>query len=604
MLYPPSSLGRIVCILAALCLAVAVGFRAVTRGVEVHPPTGAVGVPTRSGGSLLDQLARELAPALAESKHVLVGRRDPAGPSCIRHRLLTSQLKFTADPNGGPGMRLIRLEQKRPRLPKDTYRWSQTHLRSAVGRMRGRNAAAWPHARSVAKKARLLAALLTQGEDLPGRGEPVERPVPNTWPAYCMEKLLSAAAARDALGCHTWADELASALCRLDDLHRWLDLLLRNHLAALDFQARCEAAFTWADGLRPGGMPPLAAQLPTVFMRISRIYSYLEAERQAERMFQVPAEVVSAAAADNIHDETAALWLPPDLRKTFLAIRSRLSPPARQVWDKAASAPYERTYLANILHRVSRARTIDDVSVVLRRYERSHPNPTAAGLMGVLFHRAGFYSSGHRLGDRYDERLMRSAAAFCGPREDALLQAHAVANGFLGGWANYQGNVMTLKDALDKRKLDCIRGTDMIGALFRNAGQPDYCVIRLCSGTTGHSVGAATVRRDGRRRTVIVDSLLSRSGDVTWPDAYFKGMTWPQGYPGHVAPLFSAQLCARGLNGYLFAEGYVVRGPHAGELVRASLPYLPGRGKSSAAKVYPGPYPKLPPPALGGVAGR
>jgi hypothetical protein len=172
-----------------------------------------------------------------------------------------------------------------------------------------------------------------------------------------------------------------------------------------------------------------------------------------------------------------------------------------------------------------------------------------------------------------------------------------VTHRFLGGWDNYEGKVTTLKEALDTGKLDCIRGTDMMGALFRDAGQAGYCVIRLCCGLTGHSVAAAAVGPAGQGRIAIADCLVGDGGNLTWPSAYFRGMTWPEGCPGPCPPAFSAELCVRGLDGYLFAEGYVIRGPHAGELVKASLPYLPGREWPAVTKVYAGPYPDLPAPA-------
>jgi hypothetical protein len=55
--------------------------------------------------------------------------------------------------------------------------------------------------------------------------------------------------------------------------------------------------------------------------------------------------------------------------------------------------------------------------------------------------------------------------------------------------------------------------------------------------------------------------------------------------------LFSAELYVRGLDGCLFAEGYVVQGEYASRLVCAATPYLPGAEKPGSTKVFNGPYP-------------
>ena len=165
---------------------------------------------------------------------------------------------------------------------------------------------------------------------------------------------------------------------------------------------------------------------------------------------------------------------------------------------------------------------------------------------------------------------------------------------FLGGWENYEGNVWTLHEALDRRKLDCVRGTDMIGSLYRNSGHAGYYCLRLSAGTAGHTVGAAETEPGGRGPLALADPLSVLGTQSKWPDAIFHGYPWPSDYPGTRGPILTAELHARGLDNYVFAEGYIVRGPNAGTLLRAALPYLPGRREASERKVYAGPYPKMP----------
>ena len=247
-----------------------------------------------------------------------------------------------------------------------------------------------------------------------------------------------------------------------------------------------------------------------------------------------------------------------------------------------------------MIFRADSCNSLEQMGLVLQRFEQCHATATVAEVMDVLFYRSGLDSSGFPWSDRYDHRIMGAAGEITAQRELAGLRAHRLANTLLKGWENYVGGLMNLTQALDAGKLDCVRGTDLIGALYRNAGLGEYFVARLNCGTVGHSVGAIPVDHDGRRHLLILDSLNSSSPSVTWPSAYFQGLAWPAGYPGTRGLLFSAELYARGLDGCLFAEGYVVRGEHAGHWARAALPYLPGAEHADSAKIFDGPYPPSP----------
>jgi hypothetical protein len=247
-----------------------------------------------------------------------------------------------------------------------------------------------------------------------------------------------------------------------------------------------------------------------------------------------------------------------------------------------------------MLFRAASTGSLESMGLVLQRFDQSHPAPTMVELMDVLFYRAGLNSSGFPWSDRYDPRIMDAAGTITARRDLAALRAHRLVNSLLQGWENYVGGVMTLAHALDSGKLDCVRGTDLVGALYRGAGLGEYFVVRLNCGTVGHSVGAVPIESNGGRHLLILDCLDSSTPGKTWPAAYFHGLSWPEGYPGARGLLFSAELYARGLDGCLFAEGYVVRGEHAGQWVRAALPYLPGAEQAGSARIFNGPYPDYP----------
>ena len=76
-----------------------------------------------------------------------------------------------------------------------------------------------------------------------------------------------------------------------------------------------------------------------------------------------------------------------------------------------------------------------------------------------------------------------------------------------------------------------------------------------------------------------------------WPDCYFHGHAWPTGLENNAQP-YAAELYVRGLDSYIWAEGYIIRGPNAGWMTTAAIPYSVHRKDASTRKVFDGPYPQ------------
>jgi hypothetical protein len=583
----------IVCALAVfsllgVCLAVwtvrAGGSDAGTSHTQPAAPQGKV-------EALLVRLTAQSEPMLAESRRILLGLRPAGDPTCITQRLEDRRVLLQGSPQGGAGLRLLAFHAGAPDAPLALYSWSQEKLRPFLQAERKANASALAKAEELATIAGELASEIRRGTCRLRPGVANGRVTSAAWPAECLRQLRTAMVAGDAPSSRIWADELAAATFGLADLHRWLNVLLDSHLASVDFQARCRTAFTYAGSIGGAGQAEQESSLPGAGMMIAWGESYLEAEHQAEGQFNPPDTAVASVTSGDLTSTPYARWMPPEVRQVFLWLRSRQSPAVQAVWDHAATTPLDRSYLVNMLFRAMSARSLEQMRLALQRFEQSHPTVTQAELMDVLFYRSGFNSSGYQWADRYDRRLLAAAGDIAGDQEVVARRAQQLTNSLLKGWENYAGNILTLTESLDVGKLDCIRGTDMIGALYRDAGHGEYAVVRLRCGTAGHSVGAVPVDRDGRRHLLILDGLDQYPPTETWPSAYFKDIAWPQGYPGPRGPLFSAELYVRGLDGYVFAEGYVVQGEHAGELVRAALPYLPDSEKPGSAKIFNGPYP-------------
>lgn len=549
---------------------------------------GQVGGSSVGAVAPLSRLIPSLDSVLTESRLILLGQRPEGDATCITRDLQDGRVVLQGSPAGGIGLRMVAFYNQSAESPLALYRWSQDALRAFLRAQRKANASVRAEAEKLAAAARDLAATVRAGTP-PAVDGGSSLPA---WPAECLRRLASSVEAGDAASAGIWADELACATFALADLHRWLNVLLDSHLTSLDFQAQCRTAFEWAGSSAERPREDQDSCLPAAGQMVAWCVNYLEVERQAEGLFGPDRTWIATVGSQDLSNSSAARWMPPDVRRAFLAVRERLLPTTREVWDRAARTPLERSYLANMLFRAASTGTLERMSTVLQRFEQIHQTVTMAELMDVLFYRAGLYSSGFPWSDRYDPRIVNAAGSVTAPKDLAILRAHRLVNSLLKGWENYLGGIPTLAQCLDAGKFDCVRGTDLLGALYRGAGQGGYFVVRLSCGIVGHSVGAVPIDEAGKGGVLIVDCLDSQTPSETWPAAFFHGLSWPVGYPGVKGRLFSAELYARGLDGCVFAEGYVVRGEHAGQWIRAALPYLPGGEEAASAKVFDGPYPE------------
>jgi len=378
--------------------------------------------------TVMEGLARDLPVTVSVSRKVLLGTRDPNGPSCVRQFKTGATDKGPipppkGDPNGGPGLRQLDLYywNHTADSPSKDFAWHQKEFRQFVEsmdranrRVRERFFAGSP---SVVGRVEDVAHQLTQMGTLePGWGVTTTLPATDGWPERCLVELSAAVDAGDLAASRRWAAELTEAMRSLEDVHRWLALLLENQLTVLDFQRQCKEMFTAADDdYAPGEYrPPMCiSRFPAGSQLISGIANFFEIERQGERMFAWPDGYV--AATGTVTDVPAAIRMPPDLRATFVALRTRLSPANRAVWDHAAGAPYERTFMSNMLFRAQKAGVVDQLGEVLARFDKRHPRAEVWQLMDVLCYRAGDGMSGIEWGDRYDARLMNWRPGRPGP---------------------------------------------------------------------------------------------------------------------------------------------------------------------------------------------
>ena len=534
---------------------------------------------TLVAGESMDEAARALVADLpglvAESKLVLMGARKPGSSSvadCYAHAdgavQKVQDLMFKPIRDAGLGVRLTSMyigNGERGKTPLADLAWHRSTLKPFLER----EGAPVPALLARAASAAARAAQIAVGPAPAGLTAPSGRSLPEAalaaWLAGGAE---SAPAGR----------ELAAATAHLHDLLRWQGALIANHLAQLAFMERGESVFTLMDQPYAGKYNPDShlGRFPGGHLSFYFNQHYLEVERQAEDLFR-PWPALPPAA------EGAAAHLPPAVRVAFTTLRGRLGKANQATWDACAALPFERSYLAAQLGRAVVVNKVDALALVLARMDKAQPKASAADLMDVLMLRGDNFA-GMEWGDRFQKPALDAIAVAKGGPADVLVQAHAFTNA-LYQKGKYTGLVLTLRDACATGNMDCIRSTDLMAAAYRNAGRGGFLNIRIARGNNGHTIGAVDAGTPAKPNIVIADALV-KGGINT------KG--WPQWYFTGEKDAYSVELCGRGLNGYVLLEGYLIRGPNAGTLVRVPVPWLAGRERGGEAKVYKGPFPADP----------
>lgn len=531
------------------------------------------------------------------SRLVLLGSRDPNGPSCVpivtTGESMQDLISMQGDLDGGPGTSLATLyflDRAQIKTPMQDYNWHQTRLRAFLENRDTMNAPAFEKAKQLAEHTRQFWQQTLQWREVPPTLRAVSCPAPRDWISYCFSKMNHALAAKDLVGTQRWAGELASATYSLEDLHRWLTFLGQNQLTALDFQRKCTTLFKSADSkLNEYDPKTNISQFPAGVLCLNGIPNYIEVERQAERLLSIPKEEPKQVAMGS-HLTAGSLWVPPELRETFLKLQGALTPSNQKTFAMAARTPYDHSYLVNILFRIMHAKKTDDLCAVLKRFDALHPTSKTPQLLSVVMYR-GHAFAGLEWGDRFQPELMQAAAGISPKETDvqALEDASRWTYKFYRAPAEY-GMTLTLRAALDQKRLDCVRATDMVGAIFRNAGRYGFCNVRWCSETAAHSVSGCAQRNGEQLQIKLLDALDPTPEPEDWPSAYFHGHAWPPNVAQNPSPPYAVELYVRGLDSYVWLQGYIIRGPNAGWQYSADFPYGMYVLPASARKVFKGPY--------------
>src|SRR5439155_25836734 len=152
----------------------------------------------------LADLASLVDRSMRASRPVLLGSRNPQGPSCVAV-VRTGELRGKVpdnpgDLNGGPGTTMVAIycfNRQGNTSPLKDYEWHQGRLRTYLQNEQASNQPAEQLAHELAERARLFADAADEWEQIPSSLSPVQFHHDETWPGYCMASLDRAIAAND-----------------------------------------------------------------------------------------------------------------------------------------------------------------------------------------------------------------------------------------------------------------------------------------------------------------------------------------------------------------------------------------------------------------------
>jgi hypothetical protein len=160
----------------------------------------------------------------------------------------------------------------------------------------------------------------------------------------------------------------------------------------------------------------------------------------------------------------------------------------------------------------------------------------------------GAYYASESAADRYCDAVVEAAEKVKGKPKEAPVEAHKAAYEIYGGGKNYQGGIQSLAEACRIHKMDCIRASNLLGAIYANAGYVGMHPVRMCRANPQDK----TMGYNGHTITCVIDGKKSRTLDPLTPKA---GPSFESVYKS-TKEAASVSLGYRCLNSYMAGKFY------------------------------------------------
>lgn len=148
---------------------------------------------------------------------------------------------------------------------------------------------------------------------------------------------------------------------------------------------------------------------------------------------------------------------------------------------------YDLTYLNHLFWRYREENLEKEVIRLIELYLK-RPNATRLGFLEVLFYRPGAFNTSHFAQDRFIPEMWSYAQKLnVGKSRKELYQQAAQYTQEITQTMRY-GTANTLRFAFDQKTVDCIRSSNICGAILANAGVDQIYPVFLSSGGGTHAL--------------------------------------------------------------------------------------------------------------------
>ena len=398
---------------------------------------------------------------------------------------------------------------------------------------------------------------------------------------YSLNNLFKSATAGDKKATEKWAIETYGACFRLHDTLLWIDIITEWEADLVtvfkgfkpcfkftnDYLAKNDRGLSWKNFMF--GRCPGANTIMTLINHDALMTEYLLTD-----FF-----VISKLEKEILEKETPNQQIAPVIiscRDVFGKIEKSLPKKTQLVFSKIPCIPFESSALNSNLWRYKEEKQVDNLINSLKRYSSNYKVSTINGLMEVLSIAQGAWNSSASAEDRYRPEIIDAAKVVKGTPEEAILTAHQQGRKYYVN--GYRGSILNLHDAIKAKQYDCIRGSQLIAAIFANSG---YCGVNPVRWGLGN-IQAKAIGLRGHTFTTLETNGSDRCFDsLRGPGlktSFEKTKTPTQKNNGKVYPstLFFEKGC-RSLMGFTASEIRFPQGPF--KTISFRIPYYKQKKK-------------------------
>lgn len=279
----------------------------------------------------------------------------------------------------------------------------------------------------------------------------------------------------------TPSQELYWEVRRIQDLYRWMIFeleVLEKNLEILQTFVEKHLKGIWRKGIiaYPGGNGILTR---------SRDFAEIQRQLQDQMLIEDTEKILLHQKISGV--EGYGVLLPQ--RAFFYRLMEHFKGSRVEDWFRESlKKSYDLSYINHLLWRYREDHQENQMIRVLENYIKRSESTTRIGMLEVLFYRAGAFQTSHHSSDRFIEEIWSYSQKLDlqETRQNLYLQAAQMTQTITRPMR--YGTSNTLRFAFDQQTVDCLRSSNICGAILANAGVDQVYPIFLSHGGGTHAL--------------------------------------------------------------------------------------------------------------------